>query len=120
MGPVFEECAIQFLWRETGRGRFNYKNIGRWWGSNPKEKREEEIDIIAVDGKESILFGECKWRNIRAGNDILEALVKKAELLPHCEKKQYALFSKSGFTANLVKTAAQRKDTVLVGLADLF
>ncbi|MDR0388779.1 MAG: ATP-binding protein, partial [Spirochaetaceae bacterium] len=46
-GYVFEECARQFMLRELGRGRFNFTDLGRWWGSNPVLHREEEIDIVA-------------------------------------------------------------------------
>jgi hypothetical protein len=120
MGPVFEECAIRYLWRETAKGKYDYKTIGRWWGSNLKEKREEEIDILALDGKGNALFGECKWRNARTGIEVLEGLVRKAALFPKINKKQYILFSKSNFSTQLVKTAAGRKDTVLIDLADMF
>jgi len=120
MGPVFEECAIQFLWRETARTKYNFTDIGRWWGSNPKEKREEEIDIIAVNEKGNTYFGECKWRNLNTGNDILEELRRKSGLFPYSGNKQYMIFSKSDFSSQLIKTAAQQKDITLVSLKDMF
>ena len=120
IGPVFEECAMQFLWREAGRGKNNFKNIGRWWGTNPKEKTEEEIDILASDEKGNALFCECKWRNIRTGNEILEDLIRKSELFSNFSKKQYALFSKSNFSTQLIKAAEQRNDVLLIGLGDMF
>jgi AAA+ ATPase superfamily predicted ATPase len=118
MGPVFEDCSIQYLWRSASN-KSRYKYIGRWWGPNPKEKHEEEIDILAADGRGNTLFGECKWRNNRAGNDVLAELVRKSELFSAGLKKKYILFSKSGFTAELVKTAKQRGDTELVILDKL-
>jgi AAA+ ATPase superfamily predicted ATPase len=118
MGPVFEDCSIQYLWR-SAKNNSRYKYIGRWWGANPKAKQEEEIDILAADGHGNMLFGECKWRNNRAGNDVLAELVRKSELFSAALKKKYILFSKSGFTAELVKTAKQRGDTELVNLAKL-
>jgi AAA+ ATPase superfamily predicted ATPase len=119
MGPVFEECAAQFLWQETGKGRYGCKSIGRWWGPNPKEKKEEEIDIIAADEKGNALFGECKWRNSRTGNEVLANLVRKSELVPHYAKKRYILFSKSDFTSQLKKTSVMRKDTTLVTVKEM-
>jgi hypothetical protein len=116
MGPVFEECSVQFLWRS----KYGFRSIGRWWGPNPKEKKEEEIDILAIDKNETTWFGECKWRNTRAGNDILEDLIRKSALFPGVSKKQFIIFSKSGFTTQLVKTTSLRKDTVLVNLTDMF
>lgn len=37
--------------------------IGQWWGSDPKEKRQVQIDIVVTspDGK-SAIFGECKYK----------------------------------------------------------
>ena len=120
MGLVFEECSAQFLWREMGRGAYSFKTLGRWWGTNPKEKREEEIDLIALGEKGKAIFAECKWRNRRMGTETLEDLIRKSGLFPYCTEKQYILFSRSGFTGQLAKTAAQRNDTVLVGLAEMF
>ena len=117
MGPVFEECAVQFLWREACKGKSGFKTIGKWWGPNPKEKREEEIDILAIEEKdltEKALFGECKWRNIRTGNDVLEDLIRKSELLPIFSKKRYVIFSKSSFSTQLIHIAARRKDITLI------
>jgi AAA+ ATPase superfamily predicted ATPase len=119
MGPVFEECSVQFLWRERGRGKYNFKSAGRWWGSNPKEKKEEEIDILATDGKNNALFGECKWRNSRMGDDVLLNLIRKSELFPGIPEKKYILFSKSGFTTKLLNIAAQRRDTIPVNLRQM-
>jgi len=118
MEPVFEDCSIQYLWRSV-KNNSRYKFIGRWWGANPKAKQEEEIDILAADGRGNMLFGECKWRNSRMGNDVLEELVRKSELFPAAPKKKYILFSKSNFTVELVKTADRRGDTELVNLAQL-
>jgi AAA+ ATPase superfamily predicted ATPase len=120
IGPVFEECAIQYLWKETNKGKNKFHTIGRWWGSNPKEKKEEEIDIIALDENDKAFFCECKWKSVRTGNDTLEDLIRKSELLPAFAKKRYMIFSKSGFTAHLVNTAAQRKDVVLIGTGEMF
>jgi len=119
-GPVFEDCCAQFLWREMSRNHYSFKTLGRWWGSNPKEKREEEIDLVAVDDSGSVLFGECKWRTQHTGPGILDDLIRKSELFPHLMKKQYLLFSKSEFSLELKKIAAERKDTVLIGLGELF
>ena len=120
LGPVFEECSAQFLWREMGRGKYKFKTLGRWWGPNSKEKREEEIDIIAAGEKGKALFAECKWKKLRTGDDTLFDLIRKSELLPDFPEKHYVLFSKSGFTSQLLKTAALRKDTTLVSLAEMF
>jgi hypothetical protein len=62
IGPVFEECAIQYLWKETFKGKNKFHTIGRWWGSNPKEKKEEEIDIIALDETNKAFFANVNGK----------------------------------------------------------
>jgi len=119
MGPVFEDCSIQYLWRSAS-SKYPYKYIGRWWGANPKEKHEEEIDILAADGRGNTLFGECKWRNIRTGEDVLTELIRKSGLLPDAKKRKYIIFSKASFSGGLVKAAGLRADTELVGLSRFF
>ena len=137
-GQVFEECSAQFLWREISRNlqpvrktasaqktpvpfmkHYSFKNLGRWWGTNPKEKKEEEIDLLATNN-DYALFGECKWRTNYTGPDTLDDLIRKSELFPHFTRKQYILFSKSDFSMELKKIATQRKDTVLINLTDMF
>jgi len=103
-----------------GKNKYSFNNLGRWWGSNPAEKKEEEIDILAVGNSGNVLFGECKWRAIRTGTDILDELIRKSELFPFVSKKQYILFSKSDYKSDLLKITAQRKDITLVGLKDMF
>jgi AAA+ ATPase superfamily predicted ATPase len=118
-GYVFEECAKQFLIREMGRRRFHFKSLGRWWGSNPALRQEEEIDLLAFDENNAV-FGECKWKNARTGLDILDELIRRSELLPRFTNKQYILFSKASFTAGLEHMAAKRKDIFLIRPEDMF
>jgi AAA+ ATPase superfamily predicted ATPase len=98
MGEVFEEICKQYLWRENLAERlpFYFRDAGRWWGANPIEKREEEIDIIAHDDARA-LFCECKWTKEPVGKDVLDGLIKKSMMFHHKEKL-YCLFSKSGYT----------------------
>lgn len=46
MGPVFEEMAAQYLWHLED-APFTFQKVGRWWGSNPLKKRQEEIELLA-------------------------------------------------------------------------
>ncbi len=54
---------------------FIFNSIGRWWGNNPIKKREE-IDIICKNDN-SIIFGECKWRNESINMAIVKLLIEK-------------------------------------------
>jgi len=121
VGKAFESCAIQYMWRalRTMNLPVSFKKIGRWWGNNPKERREEEIDFIAFSGERAI-FGECKWRNALTGEDTLNELTRKAKLLSSFSNANYALFSKSGFTSALLNKASDKKNITLIGLKDMF
>lgn len=107
MGSIFEEICRQYLYRpEIYRTLpFLFGKLGRWWGTNPKEKREEEVDIVALSDKQ-ILLGECKWRNEKVDVKVLKMLVERGELLTYPEKYYY-VFSKSGFEENVEETAQQ-------------
>jgi AAA+ ATPase superfamily predicted ATPase len=120
VGFAFEQCAVQYLWRRLNEKSLPtpFKKIGRWWGGNPKEKREEEIDIIAC-AKDAAIFGECKWRNQPLGEDVLEDLIRKSELFPALKTKHYILFSKSGFTA-AVQSRSKQDGIILVAAEDMF
>lgn len=117
MGYVFENICIQYMTKSYMELPFSYLRIGRWWGNNPKLKREEEIDILAYD-QEHAIFGECKWWNQKVDMDVLKALQTKAELF-HYKEKYYYLFSKSGFTTKLIDYSKTNEHITLVTLEDM-
>jgi AAA+ ATPase superfamily predicted ATPase len=121
VGHAFEKCAVQYMWRLLQREQapIPFREIGRWWGNNPTERREEEIDFIGI-AKNGAVFGECKWRNQVVGEDVLDDLVRKAELFPAFRSKHYILFSRSGFNASLCVKAKQQKNITLVSADEMF
>ena len=123
IGRVFEQCAIQHMWLTMKENEanlpFSFKHIGRWWGNNPSKKREEELDFIAFSGNKAI-FGECKWRNAKAGEDILAGLIEKSMLFPNFDDFYYIIYSKNGFTKGLERRAAASGNVYLVNLEDMF
>ena len=46
-----------------GKHLWNLGNLGRWWGTDPQERIQTEIDIMGDQDKSTALFGECKWIN---------------------------------------------------------
>jgi AAA+ ATPase superfamily predicted ATPase len=118
MGRPFEDICRQYLVRFAD-SPFPIKKIGRWWGGNPRTKAQEEIDILAVNGKNA-LFGECKWRSEPAGLDVLKDLKRKAELFPWFERKYYYLFSRSGFTSGAADAAGEDETVRLITLEDIY
>lgn len=121
MGGIFEDVAIEYMIRKNQKLALPmmFDEIGRWWGTNPKFKQQEEIDIVAMAGNEGI-FCECKWRNKKTGIQVLEELIRKAELFENCTEKYFMIFSKSGFTDELLDIVKKRKNITLVELEDMF
>ena len=119
-GYAFEECAKQYMWQMFGEDKlpFAFRDLGRWWGTNPKNKCEEEIDFVAWSDSKAI-FGECKWKTTAIGEDVLDGLVQKALLLPQISQKAYALFSRTGFTKTLRERASQTDIIMLVTPEDM-
>lgn len=114
---VFEDVCIQYM-RKLNKKQslsFRYSKIGRWW------KKQIEIDILAMDNNENGIFGECKWKNSKMNKNDLERLREKSLAVEeHFESKYYYLFSRSGFTDELVKIAEVDSGIKLITLEDIF
>ena len=119
MGGVFEEICKQYLWRLllAGKCAVRFTELGRWWGTNPKTRTQEEIDIMGTD-KDSALFGECKWTNDKVDLGVLETLVVRSSLF-HFGIIHFYLFSKSGFTKGCIDKAAEMGNVSLVSYGDM-
>ena len=120
MGKVFEEICRQYLWKQllSGNCPVEFASLGRWWGNNPKEKRQGEIDIMGEQDKNTALFAECKWTNEKVDLGVLETLVDRSELFNY-KTKHYYLFSKSGFTKGCVDKASEMGNVTLVEFGDM-
>ena len=120
MGKVFEEICKQYLWKLllAGKCPAQFSSIGRWWGNDPKEKRQAEIDILAEQDKTTAIFGECKWTNEKVDLGVLETLVKRSDLFPY-KYKYFYLFAKTGFTKGCVDRANEMKNVVLVRYGEM-
>ena len=102
MGLVFEKMCRDYILNRYERLPFYIGEIGQWWGNDPVQKQQIQIDVVATssDGAE-VLFGSCKFTNSKVGIDELELLKRYSKVMnPRC-KPHYYLFSKSGFTENL-------------------
>lgn len=120
MGFSFEQMAIEYLEAiiKMGTIPFYLQEYGAWWGNNPIEKRQEEIDLVAL-GDDAVIFGECKWWNQQVGQRVINSLIDKSKLFNE-NNKHYILFSKSGFTESLIETANNQKQIYLVSLEDMY
>lgn len=118
MGLVFEKVCMDYLIVKNAEGELPilFTRIGRWWGTNPATHGQEEIDLVANDGKDYI-FGECKWRNEKLDLPVLRELKAKADLFSRSRNNTYyVLFSKSGFTEAVINEAESGSSILLVDL----
>jgi len=121
MGSVFEKICKDYLIIQNSRGRLPilFTSIGRWWGNDPIEKKQKEIDLIANDGKDYLIC-ECKWKSEKLDLPVLKSLIEKADVFNKNRKNTwYFLFSKSGFTKAVIDAAAKNDKIFLVGIEDL-
>ena len=79
MGLVFEKMCQEYLLRYAKDLPILLSNVGQWWGTDSKTRREVQIDIVGapVDGNE-YLIGSCKYRNEKIGIEELELLRRYA------------------------------------------
>lgn len=119
MGLIFEEISKQFLWEQMRVDKlpFLIGNIGRWWGNNPKLKRQEEIDILTFH-EENALFGECKWTNALVDIHVLNDLLDQSKLF-NFKNNHFYLFAKNGFTEQCIKTANENNNIRLFTFDEL-
>ncbi len=119
MGGVFEEICRQYLWRLLldGKCAVDFCDLGRWWGTNPKTRTQEEIDIMGTD-RDSALFAECKWTNEKVDLSVLETLVERSNLF-HYKQKHFYLFAKTDFTKGCMDKAAEMGNVTLVAYSDM-
>jgi AAA+ ATPase superfamily predicted ATPase len=119
MGGVFEEICKQYLWKLLidGKCAVNFTELGRWWGTNPKTKSQEEIDIMGTD-KDSAFFAECKWTNEKLDLGVLETLVERSTLFNY-KKMHFYLFAKTGFTKGCIDRANELGNVTLVTYEDI-
>jgi len=90
---VFEELSEVLL-------NYNLRDAqilssGSYWDANI------EIDILTVTDNDKIYVGECKWTNHQINKKELHKLKEKCEKL-HIEPTQIVLFSKRGFSKELL------------------
>ena len=120
MGNVFEEICKQYLWKLLldGKSPVEFKELGRWWGTDPSAHSQAEIDIMGDQDKDTALFGECKWTNEKVDAGVLEKLAGRSKLF-HYHKFYLYLFAKSGFTKGCIDKAKGLGNAMLVTYSDI-
>ena len=122
MGSIFEDMCRYYLQQISVKGKldFTITKIGRWWGTNPKLRQEEEIDIVGVNTlAKCVLLGECKYQNKGIHLETAKKLMERGLLITTYPNKSHVLCSKTDFTKE-VKQFAKDNRIMLVTLEDLY
>lgn len=116
MGHVFEQICLEWLWRANAIGNlpFAFDEAGRWWGSDPQTKTQEELDIVCLDEGTIVAVAECKWTNKQVDALVLKTLDRRAALAGADSKAYRYVFSKSGFTDDCKRYADQSTNFILI------
>ena len=119
IGHRFETICESYLKEEFYNGKMPFfaEEVGRWWGNNPVLKKQEEIDILAID-EESAVICECKYTNEPFDEKELDDLNDSA-LCVRKPNKSFIIFSKNGVTSGVQKRIDGDTNYRIVKLEDL-
>lgn len=120
MGLIFEKMCREYLLRYAREVPILLQEVGQWWGTDPKTRKEVQIDIVGipVEGN-AYLIGSCKYKNEKIGVDELELLRRYASIFRKDAEFYFYIFSKGGFTQQLLKLAGQGQ-VRLLSLEDIY
>jgi AAA+ ATPase superfamily predicted ATPase len=107
---IYERVCRELVKEMASEGFFGDRivRIGRWWDS------KEEIDIVGVNGdNKPVIFGECKYREGPVGIETLRELQGKALMVSKAAGSAFLLFSRKGFSKELLEHS-RRNDNVFL------
>ena len=81
-GKIFETLCLQYVMEQVRIGRLRpvYQAYGKWWGTDPSSRTEEDIDVVAAT-REEILVGECKWCEEMTGSRLYCRIVIRRSVI---------------------------------------
>ena len=100
----FENLSILYMDMLNEKGELEdiFPHIQNYKADNSKLNRSIEIDGI-TSTKEYLLVMDCKYRNRKYTRDMYEHLKESASIFPNKLKRVYYIFSKEGFSENMIK-----------------
>lgn len=120
MGLTFEHMCRDYLLYYEKDLPIELNQVGQWWGTDNKNKKQVQIDIVGTPVKgDEYIIGSCKYQNEKIGLDELELIREYAQVFGKGKKYYYYIFSKGGFTEGLIQ-AQNRREVRLIGLDDLY
>lgn len=120
MGLIFEKMCREYLLYYATDLPIELMEIGQWWGTDTKSKKQVQIDIVGTSSNhKEYIIGSCKYKNEKIGVDELELLIEYSRTFGKGIKYHYYIFSKSGFTENLLNSG-KNGEVRLVALDDMY
>ena len=111
---VYEDiCKNQYLPELIIKNAFGFTptKIGKWW-----DRKDTEIDIVATDNSNNIIFGECKYTkkplDVNVYYDLLEK-VKKVNWNKQNRNEYFVFFCINGYTEKMQNLAKGNSNIVL-------
>ena len=103
VAKTYEDICVQYTLKNH-----NLLKCGRWWS------KDTEIDVVGV-GEDYLIVGECKYSNKKVGLNVLEELKAKAKKIElKLQVRKYMIFSKSGFTDDLMNLSLDDASVELI------
>ncbi|MDO4833713.1 MAG: ATP-binding protein [Bacillota bacterium] len=125
MGTVFEDMCAQYILNYMEELPIELSALKRWWGTDPKEHKAIEIDLIGMPVKENrkrskeYMAVSCKYRNRPASIADLKELQEYCEVFDSNATYHYYIFSAFGFKEELA-SLAETEGVKLVSLDDMY
>jgi len=117
MGSAFEEICRNHARRHAQeRLPAPAQVIGQVWAA------DYDIDVVGRLLDNSVLYGECKWRRGAVGEDVVTALIERAERTSFgrgVQDRHYVLYARNGFKSTVTARAAEDERIVLYTPEDL-
>ena len=122
MGMAFEEICRQYLIRQAREKRLPFvpAEIGKWWGNNPAIRKQDDVDLLALNKKKTEgLFCECKYTGRPMPMEEYDDLIMATKAFPEEMKKHLMFISRNGYTLP-VQRRAREEGAILLTIDDLF
>lgn len=118
MGLVFESACRDFV-RRSDALPFAPLRVGEWWDATSTQ----QIDIVALGGRDELLVAECKWGRVTR-QDLSTLRERSAEVVKELGMQPKAMhlacFSGSGTVDSDVEAAVRQEEVLYFDASDLY
>lgn len=120
LGLAFEEVCLQYLTILARNNKLPFipNGLGKWWGNNSQKKKQDDIDIMGINGDKGI-FCECKFKNEKFDLSEFNDLISASEIFTDVKEKYYYVFVKSEYTQAVIDKSKEY-NVKLLTIDDLF